>query len=219
MEYSTKSALILYSGGLDSTTLLVENLQRIEAALSFDYGSKHNEQELKHAAHLCALHSVRHQIIDLQFVGDHFRSDLLKSGGAVPDGHYAEENMKKTIVPFRNGIMLSIAAGFAESLGLNTILIANHYGDHAIYPDCRASFINPMSEAIHQGTGGAVNLEAPYTGLNKRDIALRGQALGIDYGLTWSCYKGQTVHCGTCGTCVERKEALYGFDPTIYAVQ
>jgi 7-cyano-7-deazaguanine synthase len=212
-----KSALILFSGGLDSTTLLYENLHRVKVALSFNYGSKHNTREITHAAAICSAKSITHQVIDLEFIAKHFVSDLLQSGGAVPDGHYAEESMKRTVVPFRNGIMLSIAAGLAESLELRTILIANHFGDHAIYPDCRATFIDPMSEAIYQGSGAAVSVEAPYTNIDKRQIALRGRELGIDYRVTWSCYKGLEVHCGTCGTCVERKEALAGFDTTTYS--
>lgn len=124
--------------------------------------------------------------------------------------------MKSTVVPFRNGIMLSIAAGVAESNGLKRILIANHFGDHAIYPDCRKSFIDPMREAIKEGTYEQIEVFAPYTSISKRDIGLIGQKLGIDYATTYSCYKGGEKHCGKCGTCVERKEALEGFDPTEY---
>ena len=124
--------------------------------------------------------------------------------------------MHATVVPFRNGIMLSVAVGMAESEGLDTVLIANHAGDHAIYPDCRPGFIEAMDRAAQEGTYEGVRILSPYCNLTKRDIALRGRALGVDFARTWSCYKGGEVHCGVCGTCTERKEALSGFDPTEY---
>ena len=138
----------------------------------------------------------------------YFKSSLLEGADAIPEGHYAEDNMKSTVVPFRNGIMLAIAAGMAESLGLKNVLIANHGGDHTIYPDCRPEFITAMSEATKAGTYPGIEVLAPYTDLTKGDIALRGKELGIDYSHTWSCYKGGLLHCGKCGTCVERKEAM-----------
>jgi 7-cyano-7-deazaguanine synthase len=127
--------------------------------------------------------------------------------------------MKSTVVPFRNGIMLSIAAGIAESRGLKYVMMANHGGDHTIYPDCRAEFVEAMSEATKAGTFPGIEIVAPYTDITKADIAMRGKALGIDYSKTWSCYKGGDVHCGKCGTCMERKEALRDAgiaDTTIY---
>ena len=139
----------------------------------------------------------------------YFTSSLLEGAEAIPDGHYADENMKSTVVPFRNGIMLSVAIGIAESNGLKKVLIANHGGDHAIYPDCRPDFISAINKAAMSGTYLNVEVDAPYTNISKTDIARRGAALGIDYSETWSCYKGGAVHCGTCGTCVERKEALH----------
>ncbi len=127
--------------------------------------------------------------------------------------------MKSTVVPFRNGIMLAAAAGLAESNGLNTIMIANHAGDHAIYPDCRKGFIDAMAEAIREGTYEGIRLEAPYTLKSKADIARIGKRLGVDYGHTYSCYRGLEHHCGTCGTCIERRQALAEAgidDPTVY---
>ena len=124
--------------------------------------------------------------------------------------------MKSTVVPFRNGIMLSIAAGLAESKNLDTILIANHYGDFAQYPDCRDVFIEGMQQAIYRGTGEKVELHAPFTHIDKRRIAEMGRKIGVPFEDTWSCYKGGEIHCGTCGTCVERVWALKGFDPTVY---
>ena len=209
-------AIIVYSGGLDSTTLLYEYREHIALAVSFDYGSKHNAKELSFAAEHCRKLGIPHRIIPLDFIGRYFRSDLLLSGGEIPEGSYADANMKSTVVPFRNGIMLAVAAGLAESYDLDTVLLANHGGDHAIYPDCRPEFIEAFDHAARAGTYNGVRIVSPYCDLTKRDIALRGQALGIDYARTWSCYKGGERHCGRCGTCTERKEALAGFDPTDY---
>jgi 7-cyano-7-deazaguanine synthase len=211
-----KDCLIIVSGGMDSVTLMHEYRDRIGLALTFDYHSRHAEHEIACARFQCALLGIRHEIVELPFVDRLFKSSLLKGGEAVPEGHYADENMKSTVVPFRNGIMLSIAAGVAESAGLHYILIANHAGDHDIYPDCREEFIRPMNLAIKNGTYAGLELLAPYTSFTKRDIALRGQELGVDFAHTYSCYKGGDRHCGRCGTCVERKEALEGFDPTDY---
>ena len=172
-------------------------------ALSFDYGSKHNACELSFARLHAERLGVEHLIIPLDFIGQYFQSDLLLSGGDIPEGRYDEENMKSTVVPFRNGIMLAVAAGLAESRGLRRIYIANHFGDHAIYPDCCASFIRPMTEAVRCGTTNGVLIEAPYTDITKTDIARIGASLGIDYAETWSCYKGGVFHCGVCGTCAQ----------------
>ncbi len=209
-------AVLVYSGGLDSTTLLYEYRGSIALAVSFDYGSKHNKRELEFAAINCRRLGIRHLVIPLEFMGKYFRSDLLIGGGDIPEGSYADDNMKSTVVPFRNGIMLSIAAGLAESNDLDAIMLANHGGDHAIYPDCRPEFIEGMAAAVEAGTYNGVKVVSPYCNMTKRDIALRGRELGVDFSLTYSCYKGGEKHCGKCGTCVERKEALEGFDPTEY---
>lgn len=138
----------------------------------------------------------------------YFKSSLLEGPDAIPEGHYADDNMKSTVVPFRNGIMLAIATGIAESNGLRHVMMANHGGDHTIYPDCRPDFVAAFGSATAAGTYEGITVEALYTGITKADIARRGHALGIDYGETWSCYKGGVRHCGRCGTCVERREAL-----------
>lgn len=209
-------AILIYSGGLDSTTLLYEYKDSIGLAVSFDYGSKHNAREIACARENCARLGIRHLVIPLDFMGKYFKSDLLLSGGEIPEGHYADDNMKSTVVPFRNGIMLAIAAGLAESYDLDTIMMANHGGDHAIYPDCRPEFVDAFAKAVESGTYNGVKLLSPYCNITKRDIALRGRELGVDYSLTYSCYKGGPKHCGKCGTCTERREALAGFDPTDY---
>lgn len=210
------AGLAIVSGGMDSVTMLYNFHEQIGAVLSFDYGSKHNHKEIPFAVFHAQTLRIQHLTISLDFINNHFSSHLLSSGGAVPNGHYKDTVMKQTVVPFRNGIMLSIAAGIAESQGLSSLYIANHAGDHTIYPDCRPAFIQPMAEAIRQGTYANIQLFSPYQDITKREIALRGKALGIDYTQTWSCYKGKNVHCGTCGTCVERQEALTGFDSTHY---
>lgn len=203
-----KDSLIIVSGGMDSITLLYDRKDTIALAVSFDYGSNHNAREIPFAQLHCQRLGIRHVVIPLAFMQQYFKSSLLDGADAIPDGHYADENMKSTVVPFRNGIMLSVAVGIAESNGLKRVLIANHGGDHAIYPDCRPEFIVAIDAAAKAGTYVNVAIEAPYTNITKTDIALRGKSLGIDYSETWSCYKGGKVHCGTCGTCVERKEAL-----------
>lgn len=214
-----KDSVIILSGGMDSTTLLYEMKDRIELAVSFDYGSNHNSREIGFAKLHCRRLNIRHVVIRLDFMRDYFKSSLFDGADAVPEGHYADENMRSTVVPFRNGIMLSIAAGIAESEGMKYVMMANHGGDHAIYPDCRPEFVRAMSEATRTGTYPGIEVLAPYTNLTKADIARRGARLGIDYSETWSCYKGGDRHCGKCGTCVERKEALREAeidDPTEY---
>ena len=214
-----RNSLIALSGGVDSTTLLYEYREEVACAVGFDYGSKHNARELAAAKAICRELEIPYLIIPLAFIGEYFRSDLLLSGGEMQLGDYSEENMSSTVVPFRNGIMLSILAGLAESRDLQQVLIANHFGDHAIYPDCRESFVKPMGEAITAGTSNGVKLVAPYTKLTKAEIVARGTRLGVPYGKTYSCYQGGERHCGRCGTCRERHEAFVANgleDPTLY---
>lgn len=216
---NSRHGLIVLSGGMDSVTLLYEYQADIALAISFDYGAKHNAREIPQARMHCEQLGIRHITIPLAFMGEYFRSDLLLSGGDIPLGEYDEANIRSTVVPFRNGIMLSIAAGLAESHDLSEVYIANHFGDHALYPDCRSSFIRPMLEAIEQGTTNAVKLRAPYTDLSKGDIARIGARLDIDYSTTWSCYQGGQIQCGACTTCRERQDAMREagiIDPTVY---
>jgi len=214
--------VVLLSGGMDSVTAFhdARRAHDVVAGLSFDYGAKHHAQELPMASWHCAQAGISHRIAPLGFVAEEFSSDLLKSGGEIPEGHYEEESMKRTVVPFRNGIMLAIAAGFAESRGAEGVVIAAHAGDHAIYPDCREDFLAPMAEAIRAGTYAGIQLLRPFVATDKAGIARRGAELGVDFSKTWSCYKGGEIHCGNCGTCVERREAflMAGIpDPTVYA--
>lgn len=214
-----KDSVIIVSGGLDSITLLYDKAETIALAISFDYGQNHSKKELPYAEYHCQKLGIPHITIPLTFMHQYFKSSLLEGAEAIPEGHYEEENMKSTVVPFRNGIMLAIATGIAESHELKRVYIANHGGDHTIYPDCRPEFIDAMDKATSAGTFVDVRVEAPYTNISKADIVRRGDALGIDYAKTWSCYKGSEIHCGKCGTCVERKEAFADAgvkDPTEY---
>ena len=203
-----KNSLIIVSGGMDSITLLHYRKEQISLAVTFDYGSNHNRRETEFAAYHCKSLGIEQIVIPLSFIHDYFKSSLLQGADAIPEGHYTAENMKSTVVPFRNGIMLAVACGIAESRGLDRVLIANHTGDHAIYPDCRENFIAAMGKAMEAGTYEHISIDAPFTDISKTDIALIGKRLGIDYSKTYSCYKGGEKHCGKCGTCVERKEAL-----------
>lgn len=214
-----KDSVIVLSGGMDSVSLLHFEQKRIALAVTFMYGSNHNEREMECARENCRRLGIEHLVIPLDFMSRYFESSLLSGGDNIPEGHYADENMKSTVVPFRNGIMLSIACGLAESRGLRHVLIANHGGDHAIYPDCRGEFIDSMSAAMQYGTYAHIDILAPFTDITKAEIAAIGRRSGVDFSLTYSCYKGGEKHCGKCGTCVERREALAEAgidDPTVY---
>jgi len=214
--------LIVLSGGMDSATALAWSLdQGHEAvgAVNFQYGSKQNAREKHSVEKIVSHYNLPLYEIPLEFMNRLFKSDLLQSGGAIPDGHYNEASMQKTVVPFRNGIMLSIAAGLAESLEAEAIVLGNHYGDHATYADCRKSFIEPMREAIREGTDAQIELLSPFCDIDKAEIARIGTRLNVPYSLTYTCYKGAEQHCGSCGSCTARKEAfkLAGVaDPTEY---
>lgn len=216
---------ILLSGGLDSTILLwkvvTENLTPHEIHIfQFNYGSCHAEKELQASDGIFEIAKeafkqhvfIKHRI-NLPFSTWGMESGLLESQRNIPEGHYEDESMKKTVVPFRNGIMLAIACGV---LKVGDLYYGGHNGDHAIYADCRKSFVNAMDTCIREGTDNDVNVIAPFVNITKREIAKLGQQLKAPISETWSCYNGEDAHCGLCGTCVERKEALLGFDTTTY---
>lgn len=217
-----QSAVIILSGGMDSGVMLADLSRKMEirAALFFLYGSKHNYNEMVYAEKLAARYGVPFHKIELPFINQLFDSSLLSSSSEeVPDGHYEEENMKSTVVPFRNGIMMAIATGFAESTGADAVLLGSHSGDHAIYPDCRPEFNAAIALAARLGTYNNVQVMTPYSGISKTGIARIGYELGFPFEETWTCYKGRELHCGTCGSCTERREALScdgHQDPTTY---
>jgi 7-cyano-7-deazaguanine synthase len=210
----------LLSGGMDSTTAVyhaIESRMEVLACVAFDYGSKHNSIEHSHAERTCEKLGLPFHKINLDF--SLFKSDLLTSGGDIPEGHYADESMKRTVVPFRNGIMLSYAIGMAESMGAKYVGIGNHCGDHAIYPDCRGSFVDAMRGAAKEGTYERVDILSPFCDISKTEIASIGDDLGVPWEDTYSCYNGRELHCGKCGTCTERIEAFTDAgieDRTIY---
>jgi 7-cyano-7-deazaguanine synthase len=215
--------VVLCSGGIDSVTLAykVAAEHALERLVSFDYGQRHR-REIEHAAAIAKNLGTRHDVVDISGLGRFLTSSSLIQGGeAVPDGHYAESNMKSTVVPNRNAIMLSIAFGIANGAKADAVGIAVHSGDHFIYPDCRPAFVDAfraMQDCALEGMG-KVTLYAPFTGTDKAGIVREGARLGVPYELTWSCYKGGVQHCGRCGTCVERAEAFHlaGVpDPTQY---
>ena len=215
-----EKAVVTFSGGLDSATLIYWAAKRYDvSALTFDYGSKHNKREQVAAKEVAGQLNIPHLIIKLPFVEKFFKSNLLKSGGEIPEGHYEDTAMRSTVVPFRNGIILAIAVGIAESVEAGTVLYAAHSGDHAIYPDCRPEFLKAISDAGQLGTYLNVKIIDPFINFSKKEIVTLGKELSVPFELTYSCYKGGKLHCGKCGTCVERKEAfqLAGItDPTKY---
>jgi 7-cyano-7-deazaguanine synthase len=214
--------VVIVSGGLDSVTLAHQLHAHGHALhlLSFDYGQRHRK-ELGFAARCASRLGAPHDIVDLSAVGRLLGGSALTDAIAVPDGHYAEESMRVTVVPNRNAIMLSIAVGVAVAEGASRVGFAAHGGDHFIYPDCRPAFVEAfeeMTRLANEGFGD-VTIEAPFLHMSKADIVRLGSELGVDFADTWSCYKGGEVHCRTCGTCVERREAfeLAGVaDPTTY---
>lgn len=215
--------LHVFSGGLDSTALLCKLLGdgHCVHTVHFQYGSKHNKQELESIKEICAIMQLPEpMIVNLGFIDKVFCSSLLSSGESIPEGHYEEESMKSTVVPFRNGIFTSIAIGIAESHGYDCVTLAVHQGDHAIYPDCRKDFFQPMSEASFAGTYSHVLVDTPFIDFDKSEIVKIGDSYATPFGSTWTCYKGGFRHCGVCGACTERKEAFVNagvVDPTIYA--
>ena len=217
-----KTALVC-SGGLDSVSLahILSDQGNLSRLVSFDYGQRHTK-ELDYAATCARRLGVPHHVIDLRSVGATLTGSALTDDLDVPDGHYEEETMKVTVVPNRNAIMLTIAYGIAAAQGDDTVAAAVHGGDHFIYPDCRPGFTNAfdlMQRAALEGYAD-VALHVPFVHRSKADIVAEGARANTPFDQTWSCYKGDAVHCGRCGTCVERREAfdLAGVpDPTTYA--
>ena len=214
--------VLIYSGGLDSTVLLahMKSAGYEVNALSVNYGQRHR-CELEKATEICANMNISHNIADLSAIQPLIAGSSLTSPHIeVAEGHYTESNMKSTVVPNRNMILLAIATGHAISIGAAEVAYAAHSGDHAIYPDCRNEFADAMSAAMQLCDWKYIALNRPFVNWTKADIVSRGAELEVPFGKTWSCYKGEALHCGRCGTCIERREAfdLAGVaDPTIYA--
>ena len=203
-------ALVLFSGGLDSTVLATQMKHEAKETrlLSIDYGQRH-AKELDHSQKVADHLGLAHEILKLPQLGQILGgSSLTDKSISLPEGHYAEESMKSTVVPNRNMILLALAGGHALSLGFDTIAYAAHAGDHTIYPDCRPEFADAMDKALGLADWKDLNLHRPYVEMTKSDLVSRGDQLDAPLYLTWSCYAGGKIHCGKCGTCVERKEAF-----------
>lgn len=212
--------IVLYSGGLDSTVLLWSRRPNVKALL-VDYGQRHRV-ELEHAMDICLSSGIEYTTANLQGINHLLNKGSQSGREEVPEGHYAEDSMKTTIVPNRNAIMLSVAVGWAVSTGSQHVYFAAHAGDHAIYPDCRDDFVNAFDNAMAMGNAWShISIHAPFIYMSKADIVKLGSELNVPFAQTWSCYKGGITHCGKCGTCVERKEAFKLVnveDPTEYEV-
>ena len=215
-------ALVLFSGGLDSTVLATQMKRDAGETrlLSIDYGQRH-AKELEHSQRVAMHLELPHEILKLPQLGTILGgSSLTDKSLILPEGHYAEESMKSTVVPNRNMILLALAGGHALSIGFDTIAYAAHAGDHTIYPDCRPEFADAMNKALGLADWNDLNLHRPYVEMTKSDLVSLGAELDAPLHLTWSCYAGGEIHCGKCGTCVERKEAFALAnipDPTKYA--
>lgn len=215
-------SIVVHSGGLDSTVLLYQLVAQGDEvkALSIDYGQKH-AKEIECARALASGLGIEHRVADLGSLGDLLGGSALTSPDfEVPEGHYEEENMKATVVPNRNMILLAVSAGWAISSGYDRVAYAAHSGDHAIYPDCRNEFADALDVAIQLADWRKVTLYRPFVDLAKSDLVRVGVELKVPFESTWSCYKGESLHCGRCGTCVERREAFHlaeASDPTTYA--
>lgn len=214
--------VLIYSGGLDSTVLLYDLLAGGDSvlALSVDYGQRHRV-ELEHARWIAQSLGVEWQVADLTGITHLLTGSSLTSAEiAVPHGHYAEDTMKQTVVPNRNMIMLSVAAGWAIARRADRVAYAAHAGDHTIYPDCRPEFAAAVDGAFRLADWREIHLYCPFITLTKAEIVAQGAKLKVDFGATWSCYEGGPIHCGRCGTCFERREAFLRAgvpDPTPYA--
>ncbi|WP_281648326.1 7-cyano-7-deazaguanine synthase QueC [Parendozoicomonas sp. Alg238-R29] len=205
-----EKAVVIYSGGMDSFTVLHKaRLQGYELyALSFNYGQRHSK-ELEYAARVCEELNIPHKVVDITAINELVGGSALTSDDiAVPEGHYEEDNMKATVVPNRNMILLSLATGYALSLGAGKVFYGAHSGDHTIYPDCRPEFVDAVNEVTKICDWQPVTIEAPYLYSSKIEILTDGLAMGLDYGKTWTCYNGRDKACGKCGSCAERLEAF-----------
>ena len=210
ISFQLMKALVLFSGGLDSTVLATQMKRDAEETrlLSINYGQRH-AKELNHSQRVAKHLDLPHEILNLSQLGAILGgSSLTDKSLALPEGHYAEESMKSTVVPNRNMILLALAGGHALSLGFDTIAYAAHAGDHTIYPDCRPAFADAMDRAFGLADWNTLSLHRPFVDMTKSDLVSLGTELNAPLHLTWSCYAGNEIHCGKCGTCVERKEAF-----------
>lgn len=208
-EGMAEKVVVIYSGGMDSFTVLNRALKdgKEVYALSFDYGQRH-VKELECAANVCKSLQINHKVIDISSINQLLAGSSLTDDIEIPEGHYESENMKSTVVPNRNMILLSLAVGYAVSVGAAQVYYGAHSGDHAIYPDCRPEFVQKMNEVCHIANYESVEIFSPYLTVDKTAILADGLNMGLDYSNTWTCYNGRTKACGKCGSCQERLEAF-----------
>lgn len=204
-----EKVVVIYSGGMDSFTVLNRALKdgKEVFALSFDYGQRH-VKELEYAATVCKNLGVHHKVIDISAINQLLAGSSLTDDIDIPEGHYEADNMKSTVVPNRNMILLSLAVGYAVSVHASQVYYGAHAGDHAIYPDCRPEFVMKMNDVCKIANYEAVEIFSPYLTLKKDDILADGLSMGLDYANTWTCYNGREKACGKCGACKERLEAF-----------
>ena len=217
---SLKKAVVIYSGGMDSRTVLEKAIHDDYDvhALSFNYGQRHSV-ELEYARRVTDKKGIIHKIIDISSINDLLQGSSLTGDIDIPEGHYEEESMKSTVVPNRNMIMLSLAIAYAVSIDTDKVYYGAHAGDHAIYPDCRPEFLERMNDVAAIANYEAVNIYAPYLDGNKETILQDGFKMDVDYEDTWTCYNGRQKACGKCGACQERLEAFKAVgkdDPLMY---
>jgi len=203
-----EKAVVIFSGGMDSRTTLEKAVQDgyDVFALSFDYGQRHI-RELEYAKRVTDKKELAHKIIDITSINELLQGSSLTSDIDIPEGHYEEESMKSTVVPNRNMILLSLAIGYAVSIGAEKVYYGAHSGDHAIYPDCRPEFLHKVNEVAAIANYQSVEVVAPYLDGNKETILIDGHKMGVDYADTWTCYNPQDDE-HACGACQERLEAF-----------
>lgn len=207
---SKKKAVIVYSGGLDSRTVLAKAMwmDRDVFPLSMFYGQRH-QKELDVAKKVCKELGIHHKVLNLDFMLDiASHSSLTNPLQEVPKGHYEDKSMRDTVVPNRNMIFLSLAIAYAVNIGADEVWFGVHSGDHAIYPDCRPSFVHAMQEVAELANYETIKLVAPYLEYDKAAILKEGFTMLVDYTDTWTCYEGRDKACGKCGSCRERLEAF-----------
>lgn len=204
-----EKAVVIFSGGMDSFTLLNRVIKEgyDVYALTFDYGQKH-VKEVEVAKTVCEQLNVPHKILDISPINQLMQSSSLVGSEDVPEGHYESDNMKSTVVPNRNMILLSLAIGYAVDIKAAKVYYGAHSGDHAIYPDCRPEFVHKMNEVAGIANYEHVSIETPYLNSSKGEILKDGLSMGLSYDNTWTCYNGRAKACGKCGACVERLEAF-----------
>ena len=213
--------IVVYSGGLDSFTLLNEAIRsgKDVSALSFDYGQKHNK-ELHFVEKFCAQESIDSKIVNVSSIKELFQGSSLTDEIDIPKGHYEDDSMKSTVVPNRNMILISLALGYAVTKEAEEVWFGAHAGDHAIYPDCRPGFVEKMDAVARIANYSPIAVKAPYIAMSKTEILAIGLNMQLDYGLTWTCYEGKELACGSCGACHERLESFAAnnvIDPIKYS--